>query len=344
MNHEILIQRCLDLAIQGKGYVSPNPLVGCVITDADGLILSEGFHGRYGGPHAEVVAFDGLKQDIPPGARLYVSLEPCNHYGKTPPCTERILESGIKEVFVADVDPNPLVAGKGLERLRNAGIQVTCGILQEQAAELNRKFYTQHTKGRPWFTLKWAQSLNGKMGNSTYSSDEDRRISGKESHIYAHRLRAESDAILVGVNTIISDNPSLNTRLWPGKSPVIVVLDPDLKIPSNANILQSEEKVLIFNRHRNEKIGLIEYISIDFHNWNDSLNNELLHRKIQSVLVEGGQNTLQNFIDKELWDECYLFQSGEVKNWDIDAPAISGTVFNSLKIGNDQLTILRPTT
>lgn len=342
MEHEVFIQRCLDLAIAGRGKVSPNPMVGCVITDAQGHILSEGFHEYYGGPHAEVNAFSHLQGALPQGARLYVSLEPCNHHGKTPPCTELILNSGIREIYIADTDPNPLVSGRGIARLKAAGLKVVCGILSEKAAELNRTFYGQHIHQRPYYALKWAQTANGKIGNDLYSHSGEQRITGEIAQTFSHRLRTEFDAILVGVNTIITDNPRLNARLWPGKNPVIIVLDPNNRIPKEAAIFSNGSKVIVLNSHKNEHTPLVQYIQIDFNQWPDEMNRVLLQSSIQSVLVEGGAKTLQTFIEHGIWDECYIFESSEVRNWNIHAPAISGNIQSRYPIGDDLLTLLKP--
>lgn len=340
MEHELLIQRCLDLAINGLGKVSPNPMVGCVITDDQGTILSEGFHQAFGGPHAEVHAFNNLQGTLPVGARLYVNLEPCNHHGKTPPCTDRIIASGIKEVYIADADPNPLVSGKGIDTLREAGIKVEVGYLRKEAAQLNRTFYCEHILKRPFYRLKWAQTANGKMGNEKYASPGEQKITQEPAQILSHRWRTEFDAILVGVNTILTDDPKLNARYWPGKNPVIIVLDPNNRIPHHAAILSGESRVLIFNATSDERTAHVSRIKIDFHQWLPELNRHLLEEKIQSVIVEGGLKTLQAFIDADVWDECAIFESPETRNWSISAPAIQGKTVWRQAVGNDLFTLM----
>ncbi len=343
MEFDIYMQRCLDLALLGQGKVSPNPMVGCVIVSDQGLIISEGYHQIYGGPHAEVMAIEAIEdKSVLKNCTLFVSLEPCNHYGKTPPCSQLIISMGIPKVVVAMLDPNPLVQGNGIKALQLAGINVTVGILEKAARWLNRTFCCEQEKKRPFYILKWAQTANSKMGNSSYLSPESRRISGDESQILSHKWRTEVDAILVGANTVRIDKPQLDSRFWPGKNPTVIVLDKRLDTREKEYQFNKDVNVLVFNEVESKINNAIEYVKIDFNQWQKELCSELLMRKIQSVLVEGGAKILNYFIQAGLWDECRVFASQETKNWSIDAPTIPGVIKEKLTIGSDSLTITTP--
>ncbi len=334
--HATYMHRCLQLAASAEGLVAPNPMVGCVIVDEAGKILAEGFHHRFGGAHAEVMAFGHLyEQHDMEKLTLYVSLEPCSHYGKTPPCANLIIDKGIKRVIVAIQDPNPEVAGRGIELLRQNGIEVICGVLEEEARFLNRHFFTYHEKKRPYINLKWAQSINGSYGSSDYGH-ESRQISGIRSRQLSHKMRATHDAILVGRKTVESDNPSLNTREYPGKSPQIVLLDTNLLIPLSAKIFSSKETIHIGNLHREDQVGNIHYFKLDARDWPHQLMKYLYTQGLQSLLVEGGASIHRAFLEAGLWDECNIFQSSELRSWDIKAPDMPQGLMEVEPCGPDQ--------
>ena len=233
MTDEAYMQRALELALQAEGNTSPNPMVGCVIVDAEGNIVGEGYHHKAGEPHAEVNALAEAKQMVQ-GATAYVTLEPCSHYGRTGPCCVALARAGIGKVVVACLDPNPKVAGQGLEYLRLQGIEVVTGVCEKEAQRLNERFFTWITKKRPFITLKYAMTLDGKIATATGDS---KWITGEEARTYAHRLRKQHDAVLVGIGTVLEDDPELTTRLVRGKNPVRVVLDSSLKISLMAAVL-----------------------------------------------------------------------------------------------------------
>jgi diaminohydroxyphosphoribosylaminopyrimidine deaminase / 5-amino-6-(5-phosphoribosylamino)uracil reductase len=345
MESNIYMQRCLDLALLGKGNVSPNPMVGCVIVNEQDQIIAEGFHAVFGGPHAEVVAIASVKDpSLLKNCTLYVSLEPCSHFGKTPPCCNLIVQMGIPKVVIAMLDPNPLVAGKGVKALQEAGIKVEIGQLENEAKVLNKTFIHQQINNRPYYILKWARTANNKMGKTFYAADESKQISGGLSQTYSHKWRTEVDAILVGANTIISDQPHLNARHWPGNNPTVIILDPNLKTNASQYKFSSGVKVLVINKQKSEIKGNIECTSISFDDWQNQLNQALISRNIQTVLVEGGAFTLEQFIACNLWDECCVFTSTEPKQWDIDAPNQPGIVKECIDFQTDTLTISLPST
>lgn len=290
------MRRCLSLAKKGMGRVSPNPMVGCVIVK-DGRIIGEGYHRKYGEAHAEVNAIESVKdkRDLL-GSTLFVNLEPCSHYGKTPPCAERIIKENIAEVVICNVDPNPLVSGRGINMLREAGIQVECGLLQEEGNELNARFFTFHSKKRPYVILKWAQTSDGFI-DANYSMPI--RISNDVSKACVHKLRAEEDAILVGKNTALKDDPKLGCRRYHGNSPLRIAIDRNLEIPTYYNFYDSAQPTAIINE-------LVEDGLRVKMNFNEDLIPQIMEwlyeRNIQSIIVEGGKYTLEKFIESQTYD------------------------------------------
>lgn len=335
------MHRALQLAQLGQGSTSPNPMVGCVIVHQD-QIIGEGWHQKAGEPHAEVMAIRSVKEvALLRQSRLYVNLEPCSHHGRTPPCSDLILQMGIPHVVIANTDPNPLVAGQGIARLQQHGVRVESGVMQAEGTYLNRRFFTFHRHQRPYVILKWAESSDGFM-------DVDRRngqkgsvaISGRDSRFVVHQWRSEEDAILVGRGTAETDNPSLDVRYWKGKSPTRLVIDPERKLPIDLKMFQlpgdfyrlsSASAVAARSLEKRELI--LPRLSVDH------ILKALHEKQLLSVLIEGGQKTLQAFIEAGLWDEYRVFRSAETLGNGLPAPRIPADVAESRQVGSDQLLI-----
>lgn len=317
------MRRCLQLAANGLGNVAPNPMVGCVIVYED-KIIGEGYHQIFGGQHAEVNAIASVKdKSILSHAVLYVNLEPCSHYGKTPPCTNLIIQHKIKRVVIGCLDPFKEVCGSGIEKLKMAGVEVITGILDEECKELNKRFFTQHLKNRPYIILKWAQTLDGfidreRKGNAS----EDYWISNKTATQLVHKWRSEEQAILVGTNTVLNDNPLLTTREWPGKSPLRIIIDRENKLPNTLRVFNSDASTIILNENTNNIKENIEFVAINFKNFFQSFASEMLKRGIQSVIVEGGKNTLSKFLANSYWDEARVIIGNKTFGKGLPAPVI----------------------
>ncbi len=312
MNDEIFSKKALEISLKGYPDAFPNPLVGCVIIN-HGEIVASGYHQKYGGHHAEVNAIKSLPERYNPAeCVLYVTLEPCSHHGKTAPCADLIISKGFKKVVIASQDPNPLVAGKGIEKLKNAGIEVTSGVLEKEARELNKRFFTYHEKKRPYFILKWAQTADGFISRWPVPQNrEDNWISSSESNQMVHELRAETMAIMVGKNTVLSDNPSLTVRHVKGKNPIRIILDKNLETPSNLNIYNQDAQTIILNSLREEEESeFLRYIKLDFSEGVlEEVSEKLYELGIQSVLVEGGAILLESLLKKDLWDEAIIIEN-----------------------------------
>jgi diaminohydroxyphosphoribosylaminopyrimidine deaminase/5-amino-6-(5-phosphoribosylamino)uracil reductase len=297
------MQRCLDLAALGSGKVAPNPMVGAVLVH-ENKIIGEGFHQQYGQAHAEVNCFNSVKehhQQLIQKSTLYVSLEPCNHYGKTPPCSDFIISHKIPKVVIACTDPFEKVNGSGIQKLIDASVEVITGILENEAIELNKRFFTFHQQKRPYIILKWAQSENQCI--SAFQG-KPVKISNALTDILVHKWRSEEAAIMVGTNTVMLDNPSLTTRNWQGKNPIRICIDRNLKIEKSAKILDQSSPTIILNQQINKIEGANDFIQINFEREIIPQLNELLYQKnIQSVIIEGGAKLLQTFIDIGIWDE-----------------------------------------
>lgn len=339
---EKYMQRCIELAGLGAGDVAPNPMVGSVIVHR-GKIIGEGYHRKYGGPHAEVNAINSVPHPvILKESTLYVSLEPCAHHGLTPPCSDLIIHKKIPEVVIGTVDPFSEVAGKGIEKLRKAGIEVVSGVLEKECRELNKRFFTFHEKKRPYVILKWAQTIDGfiDVERSPESFGEPTWITGNLALQLVHKIRSEESAILVGTNTAEKDNPSLTVRHWPGKNPYRLVLDKKLRLPGSLNLLNGLEETLVFNVRKNEKNDRITYVKIDSgKELLPQIMDELYQRNILSVIVEGGRQMLDSFFFSGCWDEAHVF-IGDTCFYDgIRAPQIKGKLVASELLGNDQLKI-----
>ncbi len=321
------MRRCLELALLGAGHTAPNPLVGAVLVHED-RVIGEGYHEQYGQAHAEVNCLASVKEeDIPLISRstLYVSLEPCAHHGKTPPCADLIIKKKIPRVLVGCRDPFPEVDGKGIERLRAAGIEVIVGMLEKECIEVNKRFFTFHTRHRPYIVLKWAQTANGKMGGGAGQARV--HISNEYSNRLVHKWRGEEAAILVGTNTAMADNPELTTRLWSGPNPVRLVIDMDLRLPEDLKVFDGQAPTIVFNRIKHAMDGFGRgretVIAGKVYYYQLAADSDLIHQlavalyreKILSVLVEGGARLLQSFLDAGYWDEARV-----ITNRDMLAP------------------------
>ena len=341
--HQIYMQRCLELAALGTGSVSPNPMVGAVIVH-EGKIIGEGYHRKYGEAHAEVNAINMvisryknadelLRQSV-----IYVSLEPCAHYGKTPPCADLIIQHHIPQVVVGCRDPFPQVDGKGIEKLLAAGIEVIAGVLEEECMWLNRRFFTRVQKQRPYIILKWAQTADSFFAPT---DGTQHWITGPEAQKMVHRWRAEEDAILVGRNTIKADNPRLNVRHAEGSAPKRVIIDRRLELDSQLNVFDGTVETLIFNEIKTDITGNLKYIALENfdHYLPQYIMYQLYMQDIQSVIIEGGAGILNSFIKDGLWDEARIFTGGSVLTNGIPAPAITGENGGLYDVGTDQLQI-----
>jgi diaminohydroxyphosphoribosylaminopyrimidine deaminase/5-amino-6-(5-phosphoribosylamino)uracil reductase len=298
------MHRCLQLAKLGSGNVAPNPMVGAVLVYND-QIIGEGFHQKYGEAHAEPNCIASVKdgnKNLISSSTLYVSLEPCTHFGKTPPCADLIIKNKIPKVVIGCRDPFEEVNGKGIEKLRKSGIDVEYGILEKECKELNKRFLGFHTQHRPYIILKWAQTANGKIAGR----GRDRLfISNEFANRLVHKWRSEETAILVGTNTALMDDPSLTTRLWPGNHPIRLVVDMDLKLPRHLKIFDSKVRTIVFNKIKHEESSDLSFYQVtDDVNLVHQITNALHQLNIQSVLVEGGAKLLQSFINERIWDEA----------------------------------------
>lgn len=339
-DHNIFINRCLDLACRGKGRVAPNPMVGAVLV-SQGQIIGEGWHKEYGAPHAEVnciASVDPEDQHYISSSTLYVSLEPCNHFGKTPPCTELILKNKIPHVVIGAVDPHPLVNCKGVEHLRQNGVKVEVMEGYQPALQLLAPFIANSIQKRPYVILKWAQTKNGYMGHL----DKRIKITGPEADLLVHHWRSQVDAIAVGTNTVITDDPLLTTRLVSGNNPTRVVLDLNNRIPEDAKIKNTASRTLIFTRERKEVNGTTEYVPLGQGEVEEDLLHFLFEKGIHSILIEGGRKLLSSYIKKGLWDEARIFTSPSLLDEGVRAPTVTGDLYERSYIGRDKLEIITP--
>lgn len=321
---EKYMARCLELARGGQGNVAPNPLVGAVVV-CDGRIIGEGYHRKYGEAHAEVNAIAAVRDEsLLQQATLYVSLEPCSHYGKTPPCSELIIKKGIPRVVVGCLDPYPEVAGRGIGMLRNAGVEVVAGVMEQEARALNPDFMTYQMLKRPYVYLKWAQSADGFMDAARADASRPAVVlSSAEMLRRVHHLRADVAAIMVGTRTALLDNPSLTVQHWSGKSPVRVVLDRTLRLPSTYNLFDGEVRTLVFTAAEAVSRENVEYIQIDFSA--PVLRQVLSHlylRKLNSLMVEGGNTLLESFLQEGLWDKMLVETAPVLLGTGVRAPGV----------------------
>jgi diaminohydroxyphosphoribosylaminopyrimidine deaminase/5-amino-6-(5-phosphoribosylamino)uracil reductase len=342
------MNRCIELARLGAGSVSPNPMVGCVVVH-NNIIIGEGWHQQYGGPHAEVNAINSVSdRSLLSQSTVYVSLEPCSHFGKTPPCADLLIRSQVKKVVVGMVDPFKEVSGRGIQRLRDAGIEVEVGVMEEANKELNKRFITFNLQQRPYVMLKWAQTSDGfiapeREGMSEAEFAVKRLITGAEEQLLVHKWRGEEDAILVGTRTALLDNPALNTRVFPGKNPLRVVVDKEGKLPTDLKLFDGTQPTLVFTTTDIQtNIDNVTYVKLDATQllWPQMLT-ELHRRNIQSLIVEGGANTLNHILHSGIWDEMQVFVADKKLNSGIKAPAIQGDLQSQSRISHSTLSIYK---
>lgn len=356
---ETYMHRCLQLAQLGQGYVAPNPMVGAVLVH-DNRIIGEGYHQQYGGPHAEVNCISSVKpedEQLISQSTIYVSLEPCAHFGKTPPCANLIIDKRIPRVVIGCRDPFVQVNGKGIEKLQSAGVDIAVGILERECKELNKRFFTFHTQHRPYIVLKWAQTADGKIAAAPSPNSVPNvrfaplppvgrehisrlLISNEYTNRIVHKWRSEEMAILVGTNTALYDNPELTTRLWPGSNPVRLVVDMDLKLPPTLKLFNSAAPTIVFNTKRHHMpegiLASADNYSVGFYQVTEDVSlvyqitNALYQMNIQSVLVEGGAFLLQSFMDEDMWDEAKIITNQELIAGDgLPAPILKSSLLKN---------------
>jgi diaminohydroxyphosphoribosylaminopyrimidine deaminase/5-amino-6-(5-phosphoribosylamino)uracil reductase len=335
---EKYMEICLDLAKQGIGKVAPNPMVGCVIVH-NNKIIGQGYHEFYGGPHAEVNAVASVTDKaLLKESTLYVNLEPCAHFGKTPPCANLIVEHQIQKVVIGCVDTFSEVSGKGIEKLANNDIDVTVGVLKEKSEELNKRFFTFHAKKRPYIILKWAQTQDGFIDVDRKTSPEvNNWITTPVSKKMVHQWRAEEQAIMVGTNTALNDNPSLTVREVDGDNPTRIVLDINLRLPENLIIFDKTVQTIIFNTLKNESTNNLDYVKIEQKNIIPQILKELYNREIQSVIIEGGAQLLNSFIKQNLWNEARVFTGEKTFKKGLKSPQLDKSPTSTTQIDSDIL-------
>lgn len=347
--HEKYMQRCIELASLGLGNTAPNPMVGSVIV-CDNKIIGEGYHSKIGLPHAEVNAINSVKdKSLLKKSTLYVSLEPCSHFGKTPPCANLIAELGIPNVIIGTIDSAAHVSGKGIKILRDVGCNVITGVLEAEARELNKRFFTFHEKKRPYIILKWAETKDGFIDKERdNNSQKPVWITNELSKKLVHKWRSEEQAILVGTNTVIADDPELTARDWKGKNPLRVILDRNLKLKNNQKVFNDKAETLIiadtYNKDQ-ENRGLKSNVGIEFIDYSKYFYTQLLSalhkRNIQSVIVEGGEKVLNSFIKSNNWDEARIFYGSMNFYAGVKAPVINVKDLKCESLGDVKLTFIK---
>jgi diaminohydroxyphosphoribosylaminopyrimidine deaminase/5-amino-6-(5-phosphoribosylamino)uracil reductase len=335
--------RCLELAKNGLGNVAPNPMVGCVIV-FDGKIIGEGYHQEYGKAHAEVNAIHSVKDNsLLKKSTLYVNLEPCAHFGKTPPCANLIVEHNIPRVVIGCVDSFSEVSGKGIEKLKAAGIEVAVGVLENESLALNKRFFTFHTKKRPYIILKWAETQDGFIDlvrpfDKLKVTNTNNWITSPLSKQLVHKWRSEETAIMIGTNTALNDNPKLNVREWNGKNPVRVVVDLHNRLPQTLHVFDKSIPTLVFSLTKHGEENNLTFVKInDSKNLIQEVLDELYKRNIQSIIIEGGAKLLQSFINQNLWDEARVFIGNKYFENGLKAPKLTGNLISEEMIDSDQL-------
>ena len=340
------MRRCLELAGKGLGTSAPNPMVGCVIVNGD-TIIGEGYHRAYGESHAEVNAIASVKDPgLLPGSTLYVNLEPCSHFGKTPPCSSLIIDRAIPRVVVGTPDPNPLVGGRGLKQLEENGVQLRSGVLEDECRELNKRFFTFHALKRPWILLKWAQTEDGFI--DVERRDEDPQgvnwITGERARQLVHKWRSEEQAILVGTRTALLDDPELTVRDWKGRNPTRIVIDREGKLPGHLKLFNSEADTLVFTSRPKTAHDRVKYIEVpQGEDYIIAILKHLYESEVLSLMVEGGAVLLELFINSGLWDEARVFSSRQNFKGGVPAPKIPFDPVRQLPAGGDLLKIYHAT-
>lgn len=339
---QIFMQRCLDLAILGMGDVAPNPMVGCVIVH-DGIIIGEGYHQKFGQPHAEVNAIRSVKNpELLTQSTLYVSLEPCAHFGKTPPCSDLIIENRISRVVIGTIDPFAKVAGKGIERMKNAGIMVEVGVLENECRELNRRFFTFHEKKRPYILLKWAQTLDGFIDTDRTETQHPTWITNAFAKRLVHKQRSEESAILIGTNTAQYDNPALTVREWTGNQPIRMVIDRTGRLEKSLHIFDEKAQTWVFTGVDKPELDNLRFIRLNFdQDILPQMLSELYNRDVLSVIVEGGSVLLKSFLNSGIWDEAFVYTGNQFFGKGVEAPHISGETTAFQKLDDCKLHVLR---
>ncbi len=351
---EKYMNMCIQLAKEGIGNVSPNPMVGCFIVN-NGEIISRGFHEKFGGPHAEVNAINNVEdKSLLKDSTLYVNLEPCAHHGKTPPCADLIIQHKIPKVVIGCIDTFSEVSGKGIKKLREAGIEVIVGVSERKSIEVNKRFFNYHRKKRPYVILKWAKTQDGFIDVDRndvekieqLKKESDQRNDGKsynwittdESKKLVHHWRTEVQAIMVGTNTALNDDPQLTVRDVKGKNPLRVILDLNLRLPSNLRVFDGSVPTLVFNNFKNEKVDTLEYVKVDpKEDLIGQILRELYNREVQSILIEGGAQLINSFLDSKLWDEARVFTGIKQFKSGLIAPVLNKEPNTSLLFGEDHL-------
>ncbi len=329
------MQRALQLAENGLGSVSPNPMVGCVIV-CNNIIIGEGWHQQFGQAHAEVNAINSVKdKSLLEKSTVYVTLEPCSYIGKTPACSSLLINEGVKKVVIATLDPNPKVSGNGVKALKAAKIDVAFGVLEKESVTINKRFFINQKLQRPYVILKWAQTKDGFIARTNFDS---KWISNEHSRQLVHKWRAEEDAILVGKNTAKYDNPSLTVRDWSGKNPVRVMLDRQLELDQGLQLFNGEVETLMYNLKESNKLPNYELIKLESDNLIVELLQDLYQRNIGSIIIEGGSKVLQSFIEPGTWDEARVFTSQQEFDEGIEAPLIEEPLEKHVQIKGDSLT------
>lgn len=338
------MDRCLELALKGLGTTAPNPMVGCVLV-ADGRIIGQGYHREYGKSHAEVNAIQSVKnEELLVSSTLYVNLEPCSHHGKTPPCSELILDKGIPRVIVGTSDPNKLISGRGISRMRDHGVEVSVGIREKECLDLNRRFFTYHVNKRPYIILKWAETKDGFIDRERTpgTNGHINWITGTMERQLVHKWRSEEQAILVGTQTAMTDDPELTARDWSGRQPLRLVIDRRGKLPGKLKLLDGSTPTVIFSETAQEPAENIRQVKIPAdQDMTDGILNYLYDNQIQSIIVEGGRTTLEGFIRRNLWDEARVFTGEQFFRSGIRAPRLIEKVAEKQQMAGSMLSIFR---
>ena len=336
---EFYMRKCLDLASKGLGSVSANPMVGSVVVYKD-EIIGEGYHKRYGDNHAEVNAIANVTdKSLLSKSTLYVNLEPCAHFGKTPPCSNLIIKYKIPKVVIGSIDIFAKVSGRGIEMMRNAGVEVILGVLEHESISLNKRFFCFHKNKRPYIILKWAKSKDDFI--APQNQNDSFWMTSNESKKLVHKWRAEEDAILIGRITAEKDNPNLTVREITGSNPIRIVIDRRLKLSEELNLFNNEAKTIIFNASKSDKKTCSEWIRVDFKRLIKNILMELYEMNIQSVIIEGGAITLQTFINEGIWDEARIFTTETDLNSGIRSPKLKGKAIQRQIIGTDNLEVIK---